>query len=249
VVASVLETRGLSKAFGGVVAVADVTVAVGAGELLGIVGANGAGKTTFLNLITGYVRPDQGRVFYQGRDITGRRPREMARLGLARSFQVPQVYRGLTVMENVLLALAAQRGASYGCWRPLRTAEREDAALALLDAFGLRAEASRLTSELPEGGLKLLDVALALALRPRVLLLDEPTSGVSTRDKFAVMETLTRVLRQEQVTVLFVEHDMDVVTRYAERVLAFVEGRIVADGAPQAVLADPAVRKAVLGLA
>lgn len=246
--ASILETHGLSKAFGGVVAVAEVTVAVGAGEILGIVGANGAGKTTFLNLVTGYLRPDRGRVLYQGRDITGRRPREIARLGIARSFQIPQVYRGLTVVENVLLALVAERGESYGFWRPLLTAERQDAALALLEPFGLRGDATRLVSELPEGGLKLLDVALALALRPRVLLLDEPTSGVSTRDKFAVMETLTRVLRHEQVTVLFVEHDMDVVTRYAERVLAFVEGRIVADGPPQAVLADPAVRKIVLGL-
>jgi len=248
-VAPVLEARGLTKAFGGVVAVEDATVTVMPAEVVGIVGANGAGKTTFLNLVTGYLRPDRGRILYQGRDITGRPPREVTRLGIARSFQVPQICRGLTVLENVLVALAAGQRRSYRWWGALLTREREAEARRLLDPFGLGEHADRPVGQLPEGGLKLLDIALAAALEPNLLLLDEPTSGVSSKDKFAVMETLLRALRARQVTVIFVEHDMEVVTRYAERLLAFVEGRIIADGPPQQVLADPAVRKAVLGLA
>lgn len=246
--ATILEAQHLSKSFGGVVAVEDLTVTVTAGEVVGIVGANGAGKTTFLNLVTGYLRPDRGRIVYLGLDITGRPPRELAQLGIARSFQVPQIYRGLSVLENALFAIAARQRKSYDGWGPLATAGRRTEALALLDPFGLGEHASRPVGELPEGGLKLLDIAIATALRPKLLLLDEPTSGVSSKDKFGVMETLLAVLRERKVTVMFVEHDMDVVTRYAERVLAFVEGKIIADGPPDEVLADPSVRKAVLGL-
>lgn len=246
--ATVLETHGLSKSFGGVVAVEDITVSVMSAEVVGIVGPNGAGKTTFLNLVTGYLRPDRGHISYLGKDITGRPPRAVAQLGIARSFQVPQIYRGLTVLENALFALAARQKESYRLWSPLVTAERRTEAAALFEEFGLSEYASRPVSELPEGGLKLLDIALAAALRPKLLLLDEPTSGVSSKDKFAVMETLLRVLREQKVTVIFVEHDMEVVTRYAERVMAFIEGKIVADGPPSTVLDTAAVKKAVLGL-
>jgi branched-chain amino acid transport system ATP-binding protein len=247
--ANVLETHRLTKSFGGVLAVDDVSVAVAPEEVVGIVGANGAGKTTFVNLVTGYLKPDQGRILYLGQDITARPPREVSGLGIARSFQIPQIYTNLTVRENVLIALAARERRSLRPWAPLSTKAREAEALSLLDPFGLRDHAARPVSELPEGGLKFLDIALASALLPRLLLLDEPTSGVSSKDKFGVMETLLRVLREGKVTVIFVEHDMDVVTRYAERVLAFAEGKILADGRPGDVLADPAVQKAVLGLA
>jgi branched-chain amino acid transport system ATP-binding protein len=151
------------------------------------------------------------------------------------------------VLENLLVVLAARERQSLRPWAPLRTRAREVEALGHLEPFGLREHADRPVKELPEGSLKLLDIALASALMPRLLLLDEPTSGVSSRDKFDVMETLLRVLTERRVTVIFVEHDMDVVTRYAERVLALIEGRIVADGTPGEVLLDPAVRKAVLG--
>ncbi|MBI2468136.1 MAG: ABC transporter ATP-binding protein [Candidatus Rokubacteria bacterium] len=247
--AVVLETEGLTKAFGGVLAVDGVSVAVAPGQIVGIVGSNGAGKTTFVNLVTGYLKPDRGRIAYLGRDITGEPPREVCRLGIARSFQIPQIYASLTVLENVLIALAARERATLRAWAPLRTPTRVEAARALLEPFGLTEHAGRPVSELPEGGLKLLDIALAGALEPRLLLLDEPTSGVSSKEKFAVMDTLVRILRARGVTVIFVEHDMDVVTGYAERVLAFSEGKILADGPPAAVLADPAVRKAVLGWA
>jgi branched-chain amino acid transport system ATP-binding protein len=247
--AAVLEVVGLTKSFGGVVALDDINVAIAAGAIVGIIGANGAGKTTFVNTITGYVTPDRGRIVYRGRDITAHSPREITRMGIARSFQIPQIYTSLTVLENVLLALAAREGASLRPWAPLHTPRREAEALAGLQPFALGEHAHRPVSELPEGGLKLLDIALSTALRPQMLLLDEPTSGVSSSDKFGVMETLLRVFRERNVAVIFVEHDMDVVTRYAERVLAFVEGKIIADGPAEEVLANPAVRKAVLGWA
>lgn len=243
----VLETVGLTKAFGGVVAVSEVNVAIAQGAVVGIIGANGAGKTTFVNLITGYLKPDAGRISYLGRDITAHPPREIVGLGIARSFQIPQIYTSLTVLENALIALASREKASLRPWAPLLTRAREAAALAVLEPFGLAEHARRQVTELPEGGLKFLDIALATALGPKLLLLDEPTSGVSSEDKFEVMETLLRIMREREVTVVFVEHDMDVVTSYAERLLAFVDGKVVADGAPKDVLADPAVRKAVLG--
>jgi branched-chain amino acid transport system ATP-binding protein len=245
--AGILETHALTKSFGGVLAVGDVSVAIGAGEVVGIVGSNGAGKTTFVNLVTGYLKPDRGRILYAGQDITAHPPREVTRLGIARSFQIPQIYASLTVLENVLIALAARRGEALRPWGPLATRARETEALTVLDPFGLAEYAARPVGELPEGGVKLLDVALASALMPRVLLLDEPTSGVSSKEKFAVMDTLVRILAERGVTAVFVEHDMEVVTQYAERILVFHEGSVIADGAPQVVLADPGVRKAVIG--
>jgi branched-chain amino acid transport system ATP-binding protein len=247
--AAVLETAGLTKSFGGVIAVDDVTVAIDAGQVVGIIGANGAGKTTFVNLITGYLEPEAGRIRHRGHDITGRPPREITALGIARSFQIPQIYASLTVLENLMIALVARDGAGLAGWARFPTPAREARALRVLEPFGLVELARRPVSELPEGGLKFLDIAMSVALEPTLLLLDEPTSGVSSRDKFQAMERLLGILAARRVTVVFVEHDMDVVTRYATRVLAFVEGRIVADGPPDSVLASPAVRKAVLGWA
>jgi branched-chain amino acid transport system ATP-binding protein len=245
--AVVLETIGVTKSFGGVLAVSDINVAVAEGAVVGIIGANGAGKTTFVNIITGYIKPDRGRITYLGREITAHPPREIVGLGIARSFQIPQIYTSLTVLENVLIALASRERRSLRAWAPLFTAAREAEALSVLEPFGLAEHARRPVTELPEGGLKFLDIALSTALTPKLLLLDEPTAGVSSEDKFDVMETLLRIMRERRVTVVFVEHDMDVVTRYAERLLAFVDGKVLADGTPKDVLADPGVRKAVLG--
>lgn len=243
----VLETVGLTRFFGGVPAADDLSVAFRAGELVGIVGPNGSGKTTLLNLVTGYLRPDRGQVRYGGRDITGLPPRAVADLGIARSFQMPQLYLSLTVLENLVLALAVRAGAGGTFWRRLVTAERTAEADRVLEQFGLEAYRSLHVHQLPEGARKLLDVALSFARRPRVLLMDEPTSGVSVTDKFRVMDTLVPVLKAGGVTGIFVEHDMDVVQRYAERVLAFSEGKVLADGPAPAVLGDPAVRRALLG--
>jgi branched-chain amino acid transport system ATP-binding protein len=244
---SVLRTIELTKSFGMVTAADRISVEIGAGELVGIVGANGSGKTTFLNLITGYLTPDAGRIVLMGEDRTGLPPRVITRLGIARSFQIPQLYTNLSVLDSVLLALAAQadKGASF--WRPLYRGPWVEEGRDTLERFGLDAYARRPVSELPEGGRKLLDIALSFALRPKLLLMDEPTSGVSIRDKFQIMDTLIAVVQESRLTTIFVEHDMDVVQRYGRRVLAFNDGRVIADGKPEAVLADPDVRKAVLG--
>jgi branched-chain amino acid transport system ATP-binding protein len=224
-----------------------INVEIGAGELVGIVGANGSGKTTFLNLITGYLTPESGRIFLMGEDRTGLPPRAITRLGIARSFQIPQLYTNLTALEALLLSLAARAGQGVSFWRPLYRPPWVDEGMQTLARFGLGAYARRPVSELPEGGRKLLDIALSFALGPKLLLMDEPTSGVSIKDKFQIMDTLIAVVQESRLTTIFVEHDMEVVQRYGGRVLAFNDGRVIADGRPEAVLADPEVRKAVLG--
>lgn len=234
---AVLETIDLTRRFGEVVAADGIRVRIAAGTWVGIIGPNGAGKTTFLNLITGYVPPERGKVLFLGQDITGRPPREVTRLGIARSFQIPQLCGHLSVLENLLIALAARSGQGLAFWQPLQRDAWVEAALEVLTRFGLQAYAARPVHELSEGGRKLLDIALAFALQPRLLLLDEPTSGVSRAEKFQVMDTLAEALRDGDVTVLFVEHDMEVVQRYAQRVLVFQEGRVVADGEPQTLFA------------
>ncbi|MCI0547272.1 MAG: ABC transporter ATP-binding protein [Candidatus Rokubacteria bacterium] len=245
--ASILRTIDLTKSFGMVKAADRINVEIRAGELVGIVGANGSGKTTFLNLITGYLTPEDGRIFLMGEDRTGLPPRVITRLGIARSFQIPQLYTNLSVLASVLLSLTAQADKGPGVWRPLYRQPWIDEGMGTLERFGLAAYAHRPVSELPEGGRKLLDIALSFALGPKLLLMDEPTSGVSIKDKFQIMDTLIKVVQESRLTTIFVEHDMEVVQRYGRRVLAFNDGRVIADGRPEAVLADPEVRKAVLG--
>jgi branched-chain amino acid transport system ATP-binding protein len=243
---ALLETVGLTRFFGMVCAAEELNIRVDEGEMVGIIGSNGSGKTTFLNLATGYLKPDRGRILLAGRDTTMLPPRHITRLGVARSFQVPQLYVGLTAIENVLLSLAA-RGGRVGAWRGLRQPERVGEARQILAQFAVDGYADRPVAALPEGARKLLDIALAAALRPRLLLMDEPTAGVSTEDKLAVMDTLVAALSGSRITTVFVEHDMDVVLRYSRRVLVFDQGLVIADGEPPAVLADAGVRKAVLG--
>jgi branched-chain amino acid transport system ATP-binding protein len=244
---SILKTVDLSKSFGMVMAASRINVEIHRGELVGIVGANGSGKTTFLNLITGYLTPDGGHIFLMGKDRTGLPPRVITRLGIARSFQIPQLYTNLSVLDSILLSLAAQASKGASFWGPLYRQPWMDEGMATLERFGLQSYARRPVRELPEGGRKLLDIALSFALRPKLLLMDEPTSGVSIKDKFQIMDTLIKVVQESGLTTLFVEHDMDVVQRYGRRVLAFLDGRVIADGRPDAVLGDPDVRKAVLG--
>jgi branched-chain amino acid transport system ATP-binding protein len=233
--------------FGGVVAADGVNLAVEAGERLAIIGPNGAGKTTFLNIATGYLKPSDGRVRFDGTDITGRTPRAITRLGIARAFQIPQLFLEHTALENMLLAAAARER----LWRPLAALDRiaqRDEMLALLDLVGVAHVADRRAGELPEGTRKLVDIALALALRPKLLLLDEPTSGVASGEKFQIMDTLVRALDRRDVTAVFVEHDMDVVTRYAHRVAVWNAGLVQLVGTPAEVLADPEVRREVVGV-
>ena len=232
----ILAAQGLQKNFGAVTAAADVSLAFERESVVSLIGANGAGKTTFLNMVTGYLRPDAGRIRFDGRDLVGRSPREITALGLSRSFQIPQLFQSLSVRENLLVA------------EGIAAAERvEEATDALLERFGLVQYAGQAAGLLPEGVRKLLDVAMALVARPKVLLLDEPTSGVAADEKFGIMDLVMGAVRGQGVTVLFVEHDMDIVSRYAARVVAFYDGRVIADGTPAQVLEAEEVRRYVIG--
>ncbi len=246
---TVLETRELTKRFGAVTAAAGLDVAIEAASVVGLIGGNGAGKTTFLNMITGYLKPDRGTIRFDGRDITGLQPRQVTQLGVCRSFQVPQLFDSLSVRENlqVGLGVVALGGRQWAAGTKLDPGQVDRAADEALQRYGLVEYRERRAGVLPEGVRKLLDIAIAMAVKPRLLLLDEPTSGVSTDEKFALMDTVMGALRGEGVTILFVEHDMDIVRRYTQRVLAFYEGRVIADGQPEAVLADDEVRKYVIG--
>ena len=244
---NVLEARGLEKRFGAVVAAAEIDIAFKAGERVSLIGSNGAGKTTFVNMITGYMKPDAGRILLGGQDITVLHPRAITRRGVARSFQIPQLYGDLSVLDNMLVACACHdQGLSF--WKPARRGEAVDRADALLQRFRLAEHRERRVAELPGGVRKLLDIAMALTGDARLLLLDEPTSGVSAEEKFPMMDTIMAALGQQQdTTVLFVEHDMDIVERHADRVVAFYAGRIIADDTPAVALATDDVRRYVTG--
>ena len=240
--APVLHAQGIEKRFGAVVAASAIDIRVTAGERVSLIGSNGAGKTTFVNLITGYLKPDAGHIHLAGRDITRLSPREITRLGVARSFQIPQLCGELSVLDNMLVALACHTDRLS-----FRASAHAPAAVARADAlllrFGLAEHRARRVAELPGGIRKLLDIAMALTGEPRLLLLDEPTSGVAAEEKFPMMDTIMSALGQEAMTVLFVEHDMDIVERYAGRVIAFYAGRVIADAEPAAALATDDVRR------
>ncbi|OKO81593.1 ATP-binding cassette domain-containing protein [Bradyrhizobium sp. NAS96.2] len=245
---AILEAKNLCVAFNGVKAADGASIAIHDGEFLAIIGPNGSGKTTLLNICTGYIRPVSGSVLLDGNDITRLSPRAIARRGVARAFQIPQLFSAQRVIDNMMLALAAKDGL-WSAIRPLETAQRRDEAMALLELVGLDGDAERISSTLPEGHRKLLDIAVALALKPRLLLLDEPTSGVSALERFPLMEALMSALRQRRITALFVEHDMDVVARYASRVLVWNAGNIMAEGRPDEVFGNAQVRERVVGVA
>ncbi len=243
----VLETVDIVRHFGAVKAADHLSVTLEEGKVVGIVGPNGSGKTTFVNIVTGYIKPTEGKILFQGEDVTGRDPRDLTNRGITRSFQIPQLYNQLSILENMLIALSIRSRQHWDFWKPLKSKERVADALGVLDQFGFTDNAESKVSTLPEGGRKLLDVALSFALQPTLLLLDEPTSGVSADDKFGIMDSVMAVLKDSSSTTVFIEHDMDVVARYADRVLVFSEGTILADGSPDDVFANPDVKRHVLG--
>ncbi len=242
----VLSVHGLNKRFGAVVAADALTLDIPAGQKVSLIGANGAGKTTFVNLVTGYLTPDSGSIALDGLHIGGHSPRKVARLGISRSFQIPQLFVELTAAENLIVALSGAGTRTLSFRLPAR-AHLHDRAVELLGRFGLADLAERPISELAGGVRKLIDIAMALVRRPKLLLLDEPTSGVSAEDKFATMDRVIHAVTPDAATIVFVEHDMDIVSRYADRVIAFYQGRILADGEPGHVLKDKDVRFYVTG--
>jgi branched-chain amino acid transport system ATP-binding protein len=233
---AVLTAQGLQKSFGAVRAAADISLTFDPDTVVSLIGANGAGKTTFLNIVTGYLRPDGGQILFGERDIVGFSPRQITKLGISRSFQIPQLFNSLSVRENLLVAesIAATDD-------PLAATDEA------LTRFELAPYAAQKAGLLPEGIRKLLDVAMALSSRSKLLLLDEPTSGVSADEKFAIMDVVMGAARAAGVTVIFVEHDMDIVARFAGRVVAFYDGGIIADGLPDTVLRAENVRRYVIG--
>ena len=241
-----LSARGLGKKFGAVVAADDLCIDIAAGQRLSIIGSNGAGKTTFVNMVTGYLKPDEGCIELDGQDITQLTHQRIADMGICRSFQIPQLCQELTVLENLLVAVAAADG-RLSLWRPAGNKLWRERAQVLLEKFALQADANRQVLELAGGVRKLLDIAMALARAPRLLLLDEPTSGVSADEKFPAMERVMEALQGEAATILFVEHDMDIVARFSERVIAFYSGRVIADGPPAEVMANLEVRRYITG--
>jgi branched-chain amino acid transport system ATP-binding protein len=246
----ILSVRDLEKSFGHVIAARDISLDIPVEQTIGIIGANGAGKTTFVNMITGHLRPTKGSIAFEGRDITGRAPREITRLGIARSFQVAQIFPSLTLFENMCAAAAVARGPDSTLWRALtalRSPRIVAEAEALLTLFGITRFRDRRAATLPQGVRKLLDIGMALAASPRLLLLDEPTSGISIEEKYDIMTVVMSALKTQRITVLFVEHDMEIVVRFADRVLAFYDGTVIADGPADRTFAAPKVLNLISG--
>ena len=241
-----LDVQGLRKSFGGFQAVSDVSFTVPAGSISAIIGPNGAGKTTLFNLITGHVKPDAGRVLFREQDITGIAPHDLCRIGMGRSFQRTNIFPKLTVYENVQAAFVSHRGRGWSLFAPVDRLYREES-LALLESIGLGDKAAEVSGFLSHGNQKQLELGLALALEPEILLLDEPTAGMSaaeTRDSIRLIE---RIAHERQLTLLFTEHDMEVVFSISQRITVLHQGRVIADGAPDEVRRDPDVRRVYLG--
>jgi branched-chain amino acid transport system ATP-binding protein len=244
-----LSAEGVRKLYGAFCALDGVSLTVGAGEFVSIIGPNGAGKSTLINVLTGVVRPSAGTVRFKDRDIAGIGPVRLARLGMARSFQLVQIFPDLTVLETLQAAVVSRLRRGTRLFASLAgDAAVRDGALEVADLFGLADKRHTLARHLPQGDKKLLDVASAFALRPEIILLDEPTSGVSTRDKTGIMETLVAAARRIGCqAIIQVEHDMDIVFAYSDRIIALHQGRVLADAPPAAIRADARVVDTVVG--
>ena len=241
-----LEVRGVRKAFDGFVAVNDASVTVERGQIAAIIGPNGAGKTTLFNLITGHLRPDAGAVVLEGRDITGLAPHDVCRLGMGRSFQRTNIFPKLTVYQNVQAAFLSHRGRGRNLWSRVENLYRDETE-ALLASIGLRERAGEVSGFLSHGGQKQLELGIALASEPSLLLLDEPTAGMSVTETRDTIRLVERIARERGLTLLFTEHDMEVVFSIAQKITVLHQGRVIAEGTPAAVRADAEVRRVYLG--
>jgi len=241
-----LSIRSLGKSFGGVRAVDDVSFDVGRGEFLAMIGPNGAGKSTCFNMINGQLRPDSGTIRFGQTILNGLPPREIARLGIGRTFQVAATFGSMTVVENVQMALIAKARETYRLWRPAARHHR-GRALELLEQVGMREAADRANRELAYGDIKRVELAIALAGDPRLLLMDEPTAGMAPGERHALIGLVKRLVTEKGIAVLFTEHSMDVVFAYADRIIVLARGRVIADGDARAIRADPKVQEVYFG--
>ena len=243
----VLEVHDLEKNFGGVVAAHNINVTVDIGETIGIIGANGAGKTTFVNMVTGYLKPSGGRIKFMGKSVVGLPPRDVTKLGLCRSFQVPQVFLSESIFDNMLVAYGIAERSRLGLFAPLHTDERAAKVDAQLKRYQISEYRDMAASALPQGVRKLLDIAMATVRNPKLVMLDEPTSGISVEEKFGLMDIIMQALRAEETTVMFIEHDMEIVERFVDRVWAFYQGQIICDATTAEAMKDEKVREFVIG--
>jgi branched-chain amino acid transport system ATP-binding protein len=243
-----LQTVDLRKKFGDTVACDGVNFVVRQGEFLSLVGSNGAGKTSLVNLISAHLKPDSGQILFEGNDITFATVAQRIKAGIARSFQIVNLFDGLSVFDNVSLSIFSRQGKAVRMASLARhDQEVRNETLEVLGQFGLRDMSALLAGGLAQGERKLLDVAIAYALRPKLLFLDEPTSGVSTREKAQIMDTVSSVVRSGHVTAVVIEHDMDVVFRYSDRIVMMHAGRFLADGTPDEIRANKDVASILLG--
>ncbi len=243
---SLLTVRGLGKRFGGVRAVDGVDFELAAGELLALIGPNGAGKSTTFNMVNGQLEPDAGSIRLAGRELVGLRPRQIWRLGVGRTFQIAQTFASLTALENVQMALISADAGLFSLWRRAGGHRRDDA-LALLRQVGMAAQADRPCSVLAYGDVKRVELAIALANAPKLLLMDEPTAGMAPAERRDLMALTRELVNERRIGVLFTEHSMDVVFAYADRILVLARGRLIAVGAPAAIRDDPQVQAVYFG--
>ena len=243
---TILAVEELQKSFGGVQAVRDVSFELHAGEVLALIGPNGAGKTTCFNMLNGQLVPDAGRVILDGRDTVGLRPREVWRRGVGRTFQITATFASMTVRENVQMALLSHHRKLWSVWARARDRYRDEADR-LLDRVGMRDQAERACSVLAYGDLKRVELAVALANEPRLLLMDEPTAAMAPKERVELMALTAGIVRERRIAVLFTEHDMDVVFTHADRLIVLNRGRLIAAGKPGEVRANPEVQQVYLG--
>ena len=241
-----LEVQGISKSFSGFRAVSDVNITVETGQIAAVIGPNGAGKSTLFNLITGHLRPDTGAVRLDGRDITGAAPHKIVRMGVGRSFQRTNIFGKLTVFENLQAAFVVHHGRGRDFWSRASRLYRDETA-ALLNSIGLIEQRDTIAGTLSYGNQKQLELGLALASDPALLLLDEPTAGMSATETHDTIRLIERIAGERSLTLLFTEHDMDVVFQIAQKIAVLHQGQVIADGAPEEVRADPEVRRVYLG--
>jgi branched-chain amino acid transport system ATP-binding protein len=245
-----LEARNTTKAFGSLIAVNNISLNVAAGELRAIIGPNGAGKTTFFNMMTGFFPPTSGEIILDGKNITGLTAPQRVKLGMARTFQITEIFPELTVHENVRIAVEAASGYSLHMWTSRADATVVRAGIdEILTLTNLTTKASRLVGELSHGDQRAAEIAMALALKPRVLLLDEPTAGMGEQETYQVAGLIRRLHKNSNYTIVLIEHDMRVVFNLADRITVLTEGTLLADGTPQEIAANPAVQAAYLGKA
>ena len=243
---SLLKITGLSKSFGGIKAVDGVSFDVAAGELLALIGPNGAGKTTTFNMLNGQLRADAGSVALAGQPLVGRTPRQVWRLGVGRTFQIAETFASLTVVENVQMALLSADAKLFSMWRRAAQHKRGEA-LALLAQVGMAAQADRPCSELAYGDVKRVELAIAMAHQPKLLLMDEPTAGMGPAERNALMALTKALVVERGLAVLFTEHSMDVVFAYADRIIVLARGRLIAQGSPAEIRDHPKVQEVYFG--